>query len=291
MKRYFKAINIIILFFVFIVLGSFTLPMSWMRLTATFGESRGDHLHNGIDVFGDNFPVFAVMPGQIIFYWQQSDYPREQMFGYGNYVIMQHTDRYRTFYYHLQDGSVPKDLISVSEGQQVGLSGNSGHSGGPHLHLTIVDLKNNVSINPLLFMKQLNDRVRPVINKVLYTVEGKKNRIEMPPVTKLVRGTHIEILVDSYDKRDNMGNKYGNYIFSVSTNGRLFKRHQFDNLVTVSELGQDKKSFLKFDEVFTPDGIYKGGSIVIDRDITIEIVVADLNGNTNSTTRKIQVIN
>lgn len=278
-------------FILLILLSSFTYPMGWMRLTSTFGESRGDHLHNGIDIFGADFPVYSVMSGQIVFYWQQSDHPREQMLGYGNYVIMQHADRYRSFYYHLKDGSIPTDLISVSEGQQIGLTGNSGHSAGPHLHFTLVDLKNNVSINPLGLMKELHDRMRPVINKVYYVLDGQKERKEITQNTRIEAGTRFRLLVEAYDRRDNMSNKYGVYIFEIRTNSGLYLRHQFDNLSTVPELTHDKRSSLKFDDVFTSDGLYKAGEFISTKDMEIGVTVGDFNGNTNKIVKKIMVVN
>ena len=56
---------------------------------------------------------------------------------YGNCVRISHGNGYRTLYAHLSQINVTQGQ-AVSKGQQIGLSGNTGRSFGPHLHLEIV---------------------------------------------------------------------------------------------------------------------------------------------------------
>lgn len=65
--------------------------------------------------------------------------------GYGNLVIVEN-GAYKTFYAHLSSIPVKVGQI-VSEGDVIGLSGNTGNSTGPHLHYEI--RKNDVALNPL----------------------------------------------------------------------------------------------------------------------------------------------
>lgn len=53
--------------------------------------------------------------------------------GYGNYIVINHTNGSQTLYGHLSQVFVSVG-DSVSQGQKIGLSGNSGRSTGPHLH-------------------------------------------------------------------------------------------------------------------------------------------------------------
>jgi len=53
--------------------------------------------------------------------------------GYGEYILIQHSGGYQTLYAHLSRRLVSEGQ-SVSAGQQIGLSGNTGTSTGPHLH-------------------------------------------------------------------------------------------------------------------------------------------------------------
>ena len=61
--------------------------------------------------------------------------------GYGNYVILQHSNNTQSIYGHMT-----KTIISpgqyVIQGQLIGYSGNTGNSTGPHLHFEIRGAKN-----------------------------------------------------------------------------------------------------------------------------------------------------
>lgn len=59
--------------------------------------------------------------------------------GYGKYVRLKHGSRYLTWFGHLSQIGVAVGQ-QVAAGQQIGLSGNSGGSSGPHLHLTLQDI-------------------------------------------------------------------------------------------------------------------------------------------------------
>lgn len=56
----------------------------------------------------------------------------------GNYIVIRHADNSSAWYFHLQTNGV---LVNVGDkiqgGQVIGLSGNSGYSAFPHLHLEV----------------------------------------------------------------------------------------------------------------------------------------------------------
>jgi murein DD-endopeptidase MepM/ murein hydrolase activator NlpD len=117
-------------------------PTVEKRINQKFGE-RPDFYkqfglpgHEGIDLaapFGT--PYMCVAPGKVI---KVSDKRwNGQPSAYGWHVVVEHRDGYTTLYAHA------KPEISVSEGQEVAagqvlaMSGNTGNSSGPHLHLTL----------------------------------------------------------------------------------------------------------------------------------------------------------
>lgn len=65
--------------------------------------------------------------------------------GYGNYVIVDHGNGYRTLYGHLQKATVQQGQ-TVNAGQQIGVIGSTGNSQAPHLHLSA--WYNNEEIDP-----------------------------------------------------------------------------------------------------------------------------------------------
>lgn len=108
------------------------------RNTSAFLEQRGDKQHKGIDIaVPRNTPIYATQDGVVTYSGVAS--------GYGNVIYIRHPDGRETRYAHLNSMSVTKGQ-TVAKGQQIGLSGNTGRSSGPHLHYEV--RQNGVAINP-----------------------------------------------------------------------------------------------------------------------------------------------
>ncbi|HYN30479.1 MAG TPA: M23 family metallopeptidase [Dermatophilaceae bacterium] len=105
-----------------------TMPLAATRFTSGFGMRWG-RLHAGND-FGCSVgtPVRAMSKGTVIFAGSQS--------GYGTKVEIRYWDGTVSYFGHL---SVLKVSVgdTVLAGDVVALSGNTGRSTGPHLHLEI----------------------------------------------------------------------------------------------------------------------------------------------------------
>ena len=56
--------------------------------------------------------------------------------GYGNTVVIDHGNGFKTLYAHLSQVSQYCGAI-VKAGQVIGLSGSTGNSSGPHLHFEV----------------------------------------------------------------------------------------------------------------------------------------------------------
>lgn len=112
-------------------------------ITAPFCESRPwEACHPGIDIgVPIGTPIHAADGGRVaIAGW---------VGGYGNYTCIQHTASLSTCYGHQ---SVLKVSVgqTVSKGQVIGLSGNTGHSTGPHLHFEV--RINGAVTNPMNYL-------------------------------------------------------------------------------------------------------------------------------------------
>ncbi len=105
--------------------GPLTDDFGW-RTHPVYGTA---HFHDGIDVgIPTGTPVVTVAPGRVTYAgW---------LGGYGLTVKVDHGDGIVTLYAHLDQVSVETGQ-SVDGGEQIGLSGNTGVSTGPHLHFSL----------------------------------------------------------------------------------------------------------------------------------------------------------
>ena len=72
--------------------------------------------------------------------------------GYGNMVVIDHGNGYRTLYGHMRTGTlVVSPGQKVSQGQKLGIMGSTGRSTGPHLHFEVQGPQGKV--NPLTVLK------------------------------------------------------------------------------------------------------------------------------------------
>lgn len=100
--------------------------------------------HDGIDIGNPNYPtIYAAGSGKVVFAGKNSSY--------GNYVIIDHGNGFRTLYAHLKSYSV-KVGDWVKKGQKIARMGNTGTSTGTHLHFEIHI--NGVPTNPLNFVER-----------------------------------------------------------------------------------------------------------------------------------------
>ncbi len=109
----------------------------YQRPFATGHKTQGLHGYNGVDY---GMPVgtelYAAAGGTVIIS-KNSGYNG----GYGNYVVIQHPNNTQTVYGHMTKTIVAVGQ-TVTRGQIIGYSGNTGNSTGPHLHFEVRGAKN-----------------------------------------------------------------------------------------------------------------------------------------------------
>ena len=111
----------------------------------------GGHTNNAGDLpVAEGTPVVACDGGTVI--WTQDwdgrgygQYGSNELATYGNCILIDHGNGRTSRYAHLRQKFFAKGA-KVSRGQQIGTTGNTGNSQGPHLHLEIV--VNGVGIYP-----------------------------------------------------------------------------------------------------------------------------------------------
>ena len=100
-------------------------------------KTQGIHGYNGVDIGAPNgTPVVASASGDVIV-------SRDSGWngGYGDYLVIKHTNGTQTLYAHMNGGIVGSGA-RVVQGQVIGYVGNTGKSTGPHVHFEIRGAKN-----------------------------------------------------------------------------------------------------------------------------------------------------
>lgn len=300
-------------------------------LSATFGELRNNAFHAGVDIKTNGEigkKVYAVADGYV-------SRIGVSPYGYGNAVYITHNDGYTSVYAHLdrfndkigkyvkqkqldsksfaQSLYLKKDEIPVKVGELIGYSGDTGGSGGPHLHYELRDA-NQRPLNPYFFGFKVNDKIKPTINGIaLYPKElSSVNGSDSEAYFKLVNNNgnytvekgDIEVNgtvffgISAFDQADGSQNKNGVYSIELYADNRLifsvlFDRYSYDetryvnSLIDYKKFVHDKIRYVRteIDEYNILD-IYdeKNGSVTLKNGdkVAMKYIVKDYFGNTST---------
>lgn len=227
-----------------------------MDLSGNFGQLRSTHFHAGLDirtrqVIGHK--IVAVADGYV-------SRIGVNVYGYGKVVYVTHPNGKTTVYAHL-DQFGPKLAKRVEEawvtqkkyevnielkpwelpvvkGEQLGLSGNTGGSGGPHLHFEVRDTETGDHLNPLKHGYKLADTKKPVFTGLrLYSLEesgrvnGQKSQVDIPilpadgnyrsKLSNIPVSGRVGIGINAYDPLDLNSFKMGLYALKMTVNGEV----------------------------------------------------------------------
>ncbi|MFM1876569.1 MAG: hypothetical protein RL266_2306 [Bacteroidota bacterium] len=165
-------------------------------LSGNFGEVRTNHFHSGLDIKTggvEGKPVYSVADGQV---------SRVSVAGggFGKAIYIEHPNGKTSVYGHLSDFApeiakyvkeqqyakqsfevdlaIPANLFPVKKGQLIAKSGNTGGSGGPHLHFEIRETIGQHPENPLNYGFKVKDDRRPELQKLWVYVHSNSGHIE-----------------------------------------------------------------------------------------------------------------
>ncbi len=234
-------------------------------LSGTFGELRTNHFHAGLDIKTQKVAghkVFTSAEGYV-------SRINVSLWGYGNALYITHPNGYTTVYGHLQEFSPQIDAyvrkkqyekesfsirlypksheLKVKRGDVIALSGNSGSSGGPHLHYEIRDVKSNI-LNPMLYGIQVPDHKNPTIqNAFAYSKNDSSQVNQSSENVQLVinRQYDGDLLANPINAHGEIGfgiNAYDRLDGAINRNG-LYALDMFVNGEKVFQFTADKFSF------------------------------------------------
>ncbi|TYP96060.1 peptidase M23-like protein [Tenacibaculum adriaticum] len=303
-------------------------------LAGTFGELRSNHFHSGVDIKTLNkegLPIYAPADGYV-------SRIKVSQYGFGKAIYLEHPNGYTTVYAHLQKfalemqeyvkniqykkqsyytGNLFPDSLRflVKKGDVIGYTGDTGSSGGPHLHYEIRNTATGHIINPLLFGLHPEDTRRPTILSLVVFPLDDESRINGAahkttiPFEDLGNGIFkaeytnangfIGLGVSAFDRLDKANNKNGLYSLEMKLNGNRVYYHDVETFSFPESkyinLLIDYEHYAKFKKRVQKTYKVKGNRLSLYKDLVdngkihikegenynIEIIAKDFVGNTS----------
>lgn len=290
-------------------------------LSATFAEIRTNAFHAGVDIRTQGVEgkeVFAVADGYV-------SRIGVSPFGYGKVLYITHDDGFTSVYAHLskfnkkigefvkmkqyenksfsQNILLEEDVFPVKRGDFLGFTGNSGGSGGPHLHYEIRYTDTQEPVNPLFFGLKIKDNIKPCIKGLaIYPLENSiVNGSTSPFYTYSLDnplfevGGDIAFGINVFDQADGSNNKNGPYsielfaddklIFSITSYKYSYSETRYVNsLIDYSYFINNKERFIRTEiDELNKLSVYnvKKGIVTVNKGDTLNMkyVVKDYNNN------------
>jgi len=239
--------------------GRYAMPLKLpLSLSANFGELRPNHFHSGVDIKTEGVtgkPVYAVADGYVSRIFVSPA-------GYGHALYITHPalgtmsvyGHMKEFAPALEDYTIAEQyrrrsfavdlfpafgLFAVKKGDLIGYSGNTGASGGPHLHFEIREGRASLPVNVIArgYYKVADNIAPSIVSISLYetdTVRGvpvhsrtgrypvvrdADGRLGISPDTLTIRRPSY-FVVETTERKNGVTNIFGLYSLSVNRNGR-----------------------------------------------------------------------
>ncbi len=301
-------------------------------VAGTFGELRSNHFHSGIDIKTqqkEGIPILAPANGYVYRI-------KVAQYGFGKVLYVKHPSGYMTVFAHLQRFA-PKiqkyvkniqynkksyytgnlfpeaEKFPVKKGEVIAYSGDTGSSGGPHLHYEIRNSKTDKIINPMHFGLVAADTRHPIIEKLMAFPLDSDSRINNSyqkttiPIKKLSKGKYVAerfnasgsigLGISTFDRQDGAMNRNGIYSLEMNVNGKRVYYHDVETfsfaeskyinlLIDYEQYGKYKTRFQKTHKVEKNklslyQDLIDDGKLTIQpqENYNVEIIAKDFEGN------------
>ena len=306
---------------------SFAPPFDFpLTFSGNFGEIRANHFHGGLDfktggVSGK--PVRALADGYVsrIRVTHGSGYVLHVTYKNGYTTINRHLSafvgemarRVEDLQYQKENWEVDitpaPDEYPVHTGQVIALSGNTGYSFGPHLHLDLIEEKTGDYVDPLpFFKKKIRDHTAPRAQGIMLfpqrgegVVNGsqKPQTFSLKPKKPITAWGVIGTAIRAYDYMEGASNRYGVHTVVLEVDSQEVFRSVVDRFsdpenryINSWAYGQYMKSFIdpgnQLRMLHAPNG--NRGLILIDeeRPYHFTYTLSDALGNTSKVSFTVQ---
>lgn len=228
-------------------------------LAGNFGELRPNHFHAGVDFKTQGRTGWDVHSADDGYISRISVSP----WGYGRAVYVTHpASNLTTVYGHLEsftpavdkvvkarqyeleqfavDMEFPPEQFPVRRGDVIALSGNAGHSFGPHVHFEVRDNRTGFALDPIPFMRDIfNDRTAPEVRHLglyphgdLGIVNGTRNSALLA-ANETAKGFtawgKVIPAINAFDRMTGTANIYGVKYLTLTVDGKTLYERVIDS--------------------------------------------------------------
>lgn len=231
-------------------------------LSGNFGEVRGNHFHSGLDLKtggSEGKPVYSIAEGHVS---RIAVSPT----GFGKAIYIDHPDGKTSVYAHLRafapeiaayvkqqqyarqsfsvDLSFAASTFPISKGQLIAKSGNSGSSGGPHVHFEVRETNGQIPENPLNYGFKVKDLRHPELEKLWVYIHSGNGHVQGLTNEKGFKLTGqsgnysimdtlqalgaLSFGVAALDRFSSSNNVCGIYGMTVKVNGEILHQQRID---------------------------------------------------------------
>lgn len=297
-----------------------------LTFSGNFGEIRANHFHGGLDFKTGGTvgkPVRALGTGYVsrIRVTLGSGYVLHVTYESGYTTINRHLSafvgemarRVKDRQYAQESWEVDitpaPDEYPVSAGQVIALSGNTGYSFGPHLHLDVIEDKTGDSVDPLPFFREyVKDHTAPRAQGIMLfpqpgkgVVNGEQQpqAFSLHPRQPVTAWGWVGIGIRAYDYMEGVSNKYGVHTVVLKVDGQEIFRSTVDRFsdeenryINSWTYGQYMKSFIdpgnRLRMLHASNG--RRGLVMIDeeRPYRFTYTLSDALGNTSHVSFTVQ---
>lgn len=260
--------------------------------SSNFGEMRTNHFHSGVDIKTggvEGKTVVAIADGYISRIFLSP-------YGFGLALYVTHTNGTMSVYGHLSkfrrdirdfvqseryrlkknsiDMNCPPDKYPVKQGDIIAYSGNSGASGGPHLHFEIRDTRSQKTLNTIQQgVIKSNDNIPPYIVRMHYievdsvrgvpqhskpqifaAIKVDKHTYKLSATKPIEVGPNGYFVLETTDRKNAVSNTFGTYrvsmnldderIFEYRMDGFTFDKTRYCNAITSYNLQRGSRNEL-----------------------------------------------
>ena len=282
-----KNLYIFLFFMTFLYSYSFEWPVENPSLLRLFAQRDEASVSQSL-VFKEVDTVRASGYGKHIISIEKKNSRRFFPSTLGNALIFIDDEGLQSVYANLSDTDLFTSRKETESGSIIGHAGNSAWTEEKSLIFQVADVRNNVLINPLLFMPEIEEKIQPQIkNTVLIGTDNQP--INLENIKKIKQGSY-NLYSSVYDFIEKDGPGLVPFRITVSINGMNIADLPFEVLSSDGKSLYLKNKETSLSLLYQKDGAIHLGKINLPSGkIELIITAFDKSGNENSASFIFQV--